>query len=172
MYGNYRNRDSDTVSAGADIEVKSNATLNVSYTLVTGLESNYIHAVEGGTLNVGIGVITNAPLMVSTTNDFQSLFSTKDSNGLPYLPQSARAACAALDVHLRSPAGYMVDGQLFKYKNEMSPAIDAGDPTSDRSKEPTISGVGYPGHRVNLGAYGNTSEAAMTKFPGFYIYIR
>ena len=172
VYGNYRNRDSDTVSAGADIEVKSNATLNVSYTLVTGLESNYIHAVEGGTLNVGIGVITNAPLMVSTTNDFQSLFSTKDSNGLPYLPQSARAACAALDVHLRSPAGYMVDGQLFKYKNEMSPAIDAGDPTSDRSREPTISGVGYPGPRVNLGAYGNTSEAAMTKFPGFYIYLR
>ena len=172
VYGNYRNRDSDTVSAGADIEVKSNATLNVSYTLVTGLESNYIHAVEGGTLNVGIGVITNAPLMVSTTNDFQGLFSTKDSNGLPYLPQSARAACAALDVHLRSPAGYMVDGQLFKYKNEMSPAIDAGDPTSDRSKEPTISGVGYPGPRVNLGAYGNTSEAAMTKFPGFYIYLR
>ena len=171
VYGNVRNRNSDTVNAGADIEVKSNATLNVSYTLVTGLESNYIHAVEGGTLNIGTGVITNAPLFVTTTNDFQRLFTTKDST-LPYLPQTARADCAALDVHLRSPAGYMVDGQLFKYKNEMSPAIDAGDPTSDRSKEPTISGVGYPGPRVNLGAYGNTSEAAMTKFPGFYIYVR
>ena len=172
VYGNVRNRNSDTVNAGADIEVKSNATLTVSYTLVTGLESNYVHAVEGGTINIGEGVITDDPLLTTTTNDFQSLFSTKDSGGLPYLPQSARAACAAIDVHPRSNTGYMLNGVLIRDpENVESPTIDAGDPKSDYSREPEISGVGGNGHRVNLGVYGNTPEAALTN-RGFHIFLR
>ena len=171
IYGNVRNRNSDTVNAGADIEVKEAGTLNMTYSLVTGLTSNYIHAVEGGTLNVGVGVICVDPLLATTTNDFISLFA--DYNGLKYLPQSARGACAALDVHPRTHTGYMLNGVLIKDPEKVeSPTIDAGDPNSDRSKEPTIPGVGYPGRRVNLGSYGNTPEAAMTKIPGLHLFVR
>ena len=53
-----------------------------------------------------------------------------------------------------------------------SPTTDAGDPASDYSNEPNIVNVGYNGHRVNLGAYGNTSEAALTKPKGFVLRIR
>ncbi len=173
VYGNVRNRNSDTVNAGADIEVKANGTMNISYTLVTGLTSNYIHAVEGGTLNVGIGVFAADPLFVTTMDDFQSLFSTKDSPSLPYLPQSARAACAALNVYPRTFTGYFKDGVRVRDPERVeSPTIDAGDPKSDYSREPVVQGVGYHGRRVNLGAYGNTSEAALTKIPGFHIILR
>jgi len=41
-----------------------------------------------------------------------------------------------------------------------SPAIDAGDPNSDYSLEP-----GGGGGRINMGAYGNTSQAAAIKSP-------
>ena len=172
VYGNVRNRNSDTVNAGADIEVKANGTMNISYTLVTGLTSNYIHAAEGGTLNIGIGVFAADPLFATTMDDFQSLFSTKDST-LPYLPQSARAACAALDVYPRTFTGYFKDGVRVRDPERVeSPTIDAGDPKSDYSREPVVQGVGYHGRRVNLGAYGNTSEAALTRIRGFHIILR
>jgi len=44
----------------------------------------------------------------------------------------------------------------FHLKKE-SPAIDAGDPTSDYSNEPEPNGG-----RINMGAYGNTSEATIS----------
>ncbi len=52
-----------------------------------------------------------------------------------------------------------------------SPAIDAGDPESDYRDEPKCKS-GYHGHRVNLGAYGNTPWATMSANPGFYILLR
>ena len=170
VYGNFRNRNSDTVNAGADIEVKAGGTLNMTYSLVTGLSSNYVNAVEGGTLNIS-DVITVDPLLATTTNDFISLFA--DYNGLKYLPQSARGACAELDVHPRTHTGYMLDGVLIRDAEKVeSPTIDAGDPDSDYSLEPVIPGVGYHGKRVNMGAYGNTPEAALTMIPGFSIHIK
>jgi hypothetical protein len=41
-----------------------------------------------------------------------------------------------------------------------SPTIDRGDPTSDYSREPD-----FPEGRINMGAYGNTPEAATTNPP-------
>ena len=174
VYGNVRGLEAVADAAGADIEVKANGTLNMTYSLVTGLTSNYINVVSGGTTNIGAGVISGVdPLLATPESEFRGLLVYQSTDPQHwYLPSTARGACAALNVHLRSSAGYMADGQLFRYMNEDSPAIDAGDPKSDRSKEPTISGVGYPGRSVNLGAYGNTPEAAMTKFPGFYIRLK
>jgi hypothetical protein len=171
IYGNARNRNSDTVNAGADIEVKETGTLNMTYSLVTGLTSNYIHAVEGGTLNVGIGVLTADPLLATTTNDFHSLFA--DYNGLKYLPQSARGDCAAIDVHPRTHAGYFANGVLIRDPRRVeSPTTDAGDPSSDYALEPVVPGVGGNGHRINMGAYGNTPEAAMTPIRGTMLIMR
>ena len=53
-----------------------------------------------------------------------------------------------------------------------SPTIDAGDRASDYSREPVVPGVGGNGHRVNLGAYGNTPEAAMTRARATMLIMR
>jgi hypothetical protein len=172
VYGNVRGLE--TVDAGADIEVKSNATLNVSYSLVTGLTSNYIHAVEGGTLNFGVGILTVDPLLATTTNDFHNLMTYQSASPQHwYLPNEVRGTCAALDVHPRTHTGYMLNGMRIRDPEHVeSPTIDAGDPKSDYSLEPEIPGAGGNGHRVNLGAYGNTPEAALTKPKGFYLLLR
>jgi len=176
VYGNVLGKIGN-LAAGADIEVKANGTLNMSYTLVTGLESNYVNAVEGATTNIGVGVICVDPLLATTTNDFHSLFSPNPNAGNNptywYLTQGKRAACAALDVHPRTHTGYMLNGVLIKDPEKVeSPTIDAGDKASDYSREPVIPGVGGNGHRVNLGAYGNTPEAALTKIRGFHLTFR
>ncbi len=175
VYGNYRNRQSDTVNAGADIEVKADGTLNMSYTLVTGLTSNYVNAVSGGVTNIGEGVVGGDPLLVSSMGDFTALFT--DRSGLKYLAQSNRADCAALNVHLRGGCGYFdkATGDLVKTyaatKAESSPAIDAGDPNSDCRGEPDCP-QGWHGKRVNMGAYGNTPWATLSPFPGAAVYLR
>jgi len=171
IYGNVRGAKAVVAAAGADIAVRSQGILNMSYSLVTGSETNYISVVEGGITNIGPGMIYGDPLLVSPSNEFWNVFT--ETSSYRYLKTAAaRATCAALDAHLRSTAGYMVDGQLFKYKSENSPAIDAGDPDSDYSLEPVIPGVGYHGKRVNMGAYGNTPEAALTKPKGFFLLLR
>ncbi len=172
VYGNVRGRTNTAEIAGADIDVKSNATLNISYSLVTGLETNYVGNAGGfGVINWGEGVITSDPLFLMTTNDFVSLLA--NASGNKYIPSSASPTVAALDVHPRTHTGYMLNGVLVKdHERVESPTTDAGDPTSDYMGEPMVPGVGYHGHRVNLGAYGNTSEAALTKPKGFYILLR
>jgi hypothetical protein len=63
------------------------------------------------------------------------------------------------DFHIKStagrwtPAGWVTD-------SVMSPCIDAGDPSSDYSKEPSPNGA-----RINMGAYGNTKEASKSGGP-------
>ena len=171
VYGNVRGWKTYAEAAGADIAVRSKGILNMSYSLVTGSETNYISVIEGGITNIGQGVIFKDPLLVSTADDFTSLFT--DGSTYWYLNgNDARGACAVLDVHLRCPKGYMVGGEVFKYKGEKSPALDAGDPKSDYKGEPFIPGVGYHGRRVNMGAYGNTPEAAMSPSPVFHLYLR
>ena len=171
IYGNVRGWKPYVNAAGADIAVRSKGILNMSYSLVTGSETNYISVIEGGITNIGPGMIYGNPLMVSTTNDFQKLL-TENSTYRYLNGNSPRAACAALDAHLRSSAGYLIGENLFRYKGENSPAIDAGDPDSDYSNEPNILHIGGNGKRVNMGAYGNTPEASLTKINGLRVIIR
>ena len=173
VYGNVRGRKGNEL-AGADIHVRTNGVLNISYSLVTELSSNYVAASAGGTINYGPGVLSGVdPLLMTTTNDFWELF--KSNSEYWYMDTAAaRAACAAFDVHPRTWTGYFnKDGVLIRDPEKVeSPTIDAGDKYSDFSLEPVVSGVGYHGRRVNLGFSGNTPEAAMTKFPGFYIHLK
>ena len=171
VYGNVRGR-SDYALAGSDIDVKSNATLNISYTLVTGTTSNYVgNVLGGGNINWGPGVITSDPLFLMTTNDFVSLLAT--ASYIKYIPPSASPTVAAIDVHPRTRTGYLRDGVLIRDPERVeSPTIDAGDPASDYSKEPQLIGIGGNGGRVNLGFSGNTPEAALTKRTGSVYYIR
>ena len=60
------------------------------------------------------------------------------------------------DLHLKSKGGRW-NGTKWVSDTVTSPCIDAGNPLSDYSKEPTPNG-----NRINMGAYGNTSEASKT----------
>ncbi len=74
---------------------------------------------------------------------------------------------ANVDMHSLSRAGYYKnDGLKYMDAKVGSPAVDAGDPASDFTKE------GAPnGHCVNLGFYGNTAQAALSK-GGFCLRIQ
>ena len=56
--------------------------------------------------------------------------------------------------HLKSENGRW-SGVQWINDTDTSPCVDAGDPTSDYSNEPTPNG-----NRVNIGAFGNTAEAS------------
>jgi hypothetical protein len=60
------------------------------------------------------------------------------------------------DYHLKSHAGRWDSAtQAWIIDDVSSPCIDAGDPDSDCSLEPLPNGA-----RINMGAYGGTSEAS------------
>jgi hypothetical protein len=60
------------------------------------------------------------------------------------------------DYHLKSQVGrYDPHTQIWMVDDVTSPCIDAGDPTSPISSEPSPNGA-----VVNMGAYGGTSEAS------------
>ena len=148
-------------AAGRGIYCTGNGIANVGYSLFE--SQNDLSDVSEGKncLNVGTGVLYGDPKFLSTKADFRALFdssaTTFSANGDITAPQFARfrsdalGDALALDCHLGAK----------------SPAIDAGDPTSDWSREPKPNGK-----RVNLGYYGNTPEATMSPKPGLLIYVR
>jgi len=69
------------------------------------------------------------------------------------------------DFHLKSQAGRWNGSDWIK-DDETSPCIDAGDPNSSYSNET------YPhGQRINIGAYGNTSEASKSPYHKIYLSV-
>jgi len=81
--------------------------------------------------------------------------SGQDSNSLAANPVLADEANG--DYHLRSVVGRWSNG-VWVIDATHSPAIDAGDPTSSFGAEAAPNGA-----RVNMGAYGNTSEASKSR---------
>ena len=71
-------------------------------------------------------------------------------NPSPYIDENSR------DFHLQSPAG-SYHGGAWTPDAEYSSCIDAGDPSSDFSKEPLPNGG-----RINMGAYGNKPQTSKT----------
>ena len=78
----------------------------------------------------------------------------------------ASAAVADFNVHLRGFPGYVdaTTGRSVSYRNVRSPALDAGDPKTSCRDEARPNG-----HRVNIGAYGNTPWATRSKQGGALI---
>ena len=69
------------------------------------------------------------------------------------------------DFHLKSQAGRW-NGTDWVNDTETSPCIDRGDPNSSYSNET------YPhGQRINIGAYGNTSEASKSPYHKIYLSV-
>ena len=112
-------------------------------------------------------------MLISTTNEVAALMTTGNSS-FPdyYYPSSSAAALAALNVHLRGGSGYYDEntGELVKTYREAavggsSPALDAS--TRRATYEPRPNGK-----YINLGYYGNTQWATMSKGGGSVYYIR
>ena len=77
---------------------------------------------------------------------------------------------AAVNCHLRSKHGYTDEttGEMVKFAQSVSPAIDAGDPASEYRNEP----AGCNGRRANLGFYGNTPWATRSAGSGIMVIVR
>jgi len=88
-----------------------------------------------------------------TYNDayLSSFTGANDSNGITSDPLFVDPTS---DFHLKSQTGRW-NGTAWVLDSVTSPAIDAGDPTSDYSLEPVPNGG-----RINMGAYGNTEYAS------------
>jgi len=66
------------------------------------------------------------------------------------------------DYHLQSEVGFWNPNSKTWLNSQMSsPCIDAGDPDSDWAQEPMPHGS-----RINIGAYGGTSQASLSPFKG------
>ena len=112
----------------ADFVDSANCSLDIDYSLLADDSVTYVFA--NGSSKIGISMVYGDPLFV-----------------------------AADDCHLLSEAGYFDSKGDIHYATAtvLSPAVDAGDPESDYSRESTPNGG-----CVNLGRYGNTPEASLT----------
>lgn len=109
---------------------------------------NDLYASSGAT----VGVFSGGHQM-ATLGDWQTDASV-DANSLGADPLFVDSEAG--DYHEQSLAGSYHNG-LWVADGVSSPVIDAGNPASAFTKEPT-----FNGGRVNLGAYGNTGQASRT----------
>lgn len=92
-------------------------------------------------------------LTVTYTDFFNNTFSALSGSGnMSADPKFANQAAG--DYHLKSTAGRW-SGSAWVKDTEDSPCIDKGDPSSIFTNEPNPNG-----DRINIGGYGNTSEAS------------
>jgi len=93
----------------------------------------------------------------NTAGDYKNATSTTDIYSNPLFADRKNH-----DYHLRS-AGGRWNGEIWVKDLQSSPCIDAGQPSSDYSKEPEDNG-----RRINIGRYGNTQEASKSGvMPGY-----
>ncbi|MBI9018525.1 MAG: right-handed parallel beta-helix repeat-containing protein [Phycisphaerae bacterium] len=147
-------------SSGAQIRnniiwVDAGYDLNVATDSQVGFESDYNNLYATGTGKV-----------VWWQKDFTDLFDWQveanyDTHSIGYT-----ALLPALD----NPQFANLAGDNYHLTDVVSTSIDSGKPSDDYSKEP-----GSDGYRINLGAYGNTTQAAESPlaaikiaYPNFY----
>jgi hypothetical protein len=159
------------------------AQCHISYSMFDDLGTNNIRAVTGGIITTN-NVYVADPLLVTRLDDLLSCLPactvsgarlSLSRNGLRFINNAdTLEKLEAFNVHLRSRGGWYDEftGAWRNTTGAPSPALDKGDPTADYSNEPNRAGVGFPGRRVNLGAFGNTPWATMTPHPGSIIIIR
>ena len=168
-----------TQDTGYDVDVKTGA-FNADHCLFTGLDALYLTAQADGVTNL-TNCLVGDPLFVTpftnVTAKITNYGKANDhwyfaANGWdkPALGEATRAFLTTLNVHLRGGTGYTDETtgeKVTAYRRKgSSPAIDAGDPASDCSNEASPNG-----NRVNLGFYGNTPWATMSK-NGLLIFVK
>ncbi len=161
LFGNHVGSGS---TVGSDIMTGDNGTVNLAYSLVTGSSDVYC----SGNVVAGTGVIYGDPLFV--TDDATVLGKLTFNTAKAYFDpaKTTQEETVGFDLHLRSKGGYFLnDGTFVASGRESSPAIDAGDPASSYSLEPSPNG-----RRANLGFYGNTPYASRSESSGFILVVR
>jgi len=149
----------NTAPVGREIEVRDfGSTLDIAYSNVAGGQN--VVSVEGGSvLNWGEGNIDVDPLFAkpgywADVNDLNVVVEPDDPN----------AVWIDGDFHLKSQAGRWTspssvepdpNSQNWIQDDVTSPCIDVGDPNSYWSAE-----LWPHGERINMGAYGGTSQAS------------
>lgn len=147
FWGNFVVTNAATVGAAADILIAKNATAEVAYSIFAGVSADYIAAMPGGSVTVAAACKTGDPRLKTKYDEFAALLTPANCTA-PFTLKKSTNVCLTGD-----PAG--LDGHLRK----RSPAIDAGNPAAEWWREPDPNG-----HRLNMGAYGNTPEAALSPF--------
>lgn len=90
-----------------------------------------------------------------------------DHMSLSHEPQFADVATGDFHLKTQAPAGrWDAAAQGWTHDGVSSPLIDAGDPSAGFASEPTPNGG-----RVNLGRYGNTTEASKTPSNGMLTLV-
>lgn len=167
------------ISAGTGTKVAADVmTKNSASTIDYCWFADASDAFVGGFAELGVHNVTGeTPYLVSGTNDYNEVFSSKITT-LPYSSDTKPLILAEPDfnVHLRGKCGYTdeITGQKTEAKMpagspmKYSPCVDTGDPESDFSKEAKPAGG-----RVNIGAYGNTPWSTVSGTGnGLVIFLR
>ena len=132
------------------------ATAHVGYSLFTSDSDLSLGEVSDGKLTETEGCCYGDPLFVTPVGDFTNAVKVTEIGHVAWVWPDFDTM-NAFNVHLRGASGYFDEtGALVRYKGN-SPAVDTGDPQSAYQNEPSPNG-----HRVNLGAYGNTPQATMS----------
>lgn len=163
--------------APEDINVKGDGYLALTNVFLastyTGTDRRHCLQVADESHLTTNNIVTGDAMLVSTVDEVSALM-VNGGSSFPdlYYPASSAAALAALNVHLRGGSGYYDEntGELVKTYREAavggsSPALDAS--TRRATYEPRPNGK-----YINLGYYGNTQWATMSKGGGSVYYIR
>ena len=149
FYGNRYTVDAS--AAGVDISVSENGSADVTYSLLSANDSSSYTG-----LTPGVGVIYGDPMFVTEKATIDALVSGTGASRTYAKTEATQAALAAIDVHLKSKKGYFTNAGVKVTDGTVdSPALDAGNPDDDFTNETAPNG-----NCINLGAYGNTSEAS------------
>lgn len=139
----YGNRIAVAGTQGCDLKLTTNtAKADYDYCLFGGDTVSNIFAVTGASLKPGEYNITADPLFVTPFSDILPLLTVSDSLRNFIKNDVTLATILAADVHV---------------VNQVSKAIDTGDPSYSYALEPSPNGG-----RINLGRYGGTAEACTT----------
>ena len=169
------NHKLDSCVAGADIMVRTGAVVNVSYSMLGGVDDYYVNVEkineDAGSVNLKNIVIADA-LLASDTLSSTNLIETYNKKISKKTIPCCRYKTAkidevlAFDVHPRSRTGrWTADG--FVKDRLHSPSIDAGDPDASYGSESKPHGK-----RLNLGRYGGTEEASRSRLMGLIVVIK
>ena len=137
---------------GKDLHVYDTATANVDYCLFEEDSDDCFTTALPNILVMGEHNVFGDPLFVTPLSAVTTYYITYTSGSYTYTGYSLAAfdeILSSIDVHVSNTAA------------AFSRAIDTGDPSSPYANEPAPNGG-----VVNLGAYGNTAEAATSTFQG------
>ena len=152
-----------------DTVIDSGSTVSFSNTLFSEATLNAIDLLTGASISLNNSTITNnaGGIRAATGSNVlikNSIVSGNTAADLVGVAPASVSYSLIGDPAFAGSNGNISDDPLFvdpkngDYRlRGNSPAVDAGDPASDYSREPASSSAG----RVNMGAWGNTAEATV-----------